>query len=361
MLAVASLRARGWWRPKLVRRLAVIFAVAFALAATFLPRDHSSPNPLARAFARVPGADWAELQRFGNELLFRFGYTDAAMAIIAEHPISGIGVGAFHAVAPEYIFRETSRVPTADNAQNWWRHQLAELGIVGALPAIAFTVLLLLRLRGGDGFNPPVASGLRGVIVGVAAASLLGVPTQHPATWLSFIVIVFWFMAIVEPPDPTVRRSMGAFGAAVLAIPALVVAGGLSLSARDELRPAHRAMRAGLPYSWGLSPPEGLAPEGEVRQVAAEALWVIRGNGDAVRMTFWALHPDVQDNPVSLRVSVDDDTVISHVFEAAEPFHTTVTLPNASFATLRFEVTRTRGRNAGLLMATRRVPARLTR
>ena len=53
-----------------------------------------------------------------NELLWeRFGYGPAAIEMIKEHPIEGVGVGTFHALS--YDFGKAARVtiPQPDNAQ----------------------------------------------------------------------------------------------------------------------------------------------------------------------------------------------------------------------------------------------------
>ena len=66
-----------------------------------------------------------------NELLWeRFGYGPAAIQMVNEHPIDGVGVGTFHSLSHDFgkIARSHHRQP--DNAQNWFRHNIAELGIV---------------------------------------------------------------------------------------------------------------------------------------------------------------------------------------------------------------------------------------
>ena len=64
-----------------------------------------------------------------NCLWERFGYGPAAIEMIKEHPIDGVGVGMFHALVVR--FRQAARLLPcrADNAQNWFRHVFAELGL----------------------------------------------------------------------------------------------------------------------------------------------------------------------------------------------------------------------------------------
>ena len=74
-----------------------------------------------------------------NELLWeRFGYGPAAIEMVMEHPIDGVGIGVFHTVVHDFAtlrgYTGEDAIPT-DNAQNWFRHNIAELGIIGSIPA----------------------------------------------------------------------------------------------------------------------------------------------------------------------------------------------------------------------------------
>src|SRR5690606_16003058 len=201
----------------------------------------------------------AEMRRFADELWNRFGYGKAAAQMIADHPLTGVGIGAFHVVAPDYIYNDTGRVLAPGNAQNWWRHQLAALGLLGAAPSILLSLLIvaLLRQPGNADYPTGVSTILRTVLAGVGIVSLVGVPTQHPATWLSFAT-VFFFLAAASAPRRAVAGDTPARGwlAAACAV-ALAVSVGQAISARGDLRVPFRAANVGMAYSYGVSPPEG--------------------------------------------------------------------------------------------------------
>ena len=81
-----------------------------------------------------------------NELLWeRFGYGPAAIQMIKEHPIDGVGVGMFHTLVMDFAATRGYFIPT-DNAQNWFRHILAEFGVVGAIPMFWWCGVLLALL-----------------------------------------------------------------------------------------------------------------------------------------------------------------------------------------------------------------------
>ena len=65
--------------------------------------------------------------------------------MIGEHPLLGVGVGSFHLLTADYgalTGYEGHLVP--DNAQNWFRHQLAEFGILGGLGWITWVAMFVV-------------------------------------------------------------------------------------------------------------------------------------------------------------------------------------------------------------------------
>ena len=122
-------------------------------------------GPLARVRATLPELSRASVRGFAVEMWERNGYGKAATAMIRDVPLFGVGIGAYHSMAKDYT--ADGWLPP-DNAQNWIRHQLVELGVVGSLGWLAWIVLFgafLVRARRSD---PPGAWILRGVLVGIS-------------------------------------------------------------------------------------------------------------------------------------------------------------------------------------------------
>jgi hypothetical protein len=317
---IGLLRQRRLWHPRLGRIVAALGLALFIVAAAVIPRDFESGNPLKRAFDRVPRLEAAEIRRFVVEdLWLRFGYGQAAVDIVEDYPLTGVGVGAFYVVGPEYVYRTTGRAIASDNAQNWWRHQVAELGVLGAMPAIWASILVLLLLRGETGSDiAPTVSILRGAIVGVGIASLLGVPTQHPATWLSFATAVFWLESLHRRHTGAAAAArsggwlVGMFGLAI------AVAIGLTYTARGSLRPLARASEVGAPYWQGFSPSEGLSDYGEFRWAATEAVALLPVANRWLQLTLWAPYADVAARDVRATVKFDGREVITHIFATSD-------------------------------------------
>jgi hypothetical protein len=322
-LLIAEAQHRQLWQPRAVRFAALIGVLAFVLAAAVIPRDFESTNPLQRAFARVPPLEAGEIKRFATELWVRFGYGRAADHMVLEQPISGVGVGAFHVLAPEYIYRDTGRRVAPDNAQNWWRHQLAELGVLGAIPPLWASVLVFrLCRRGNREHQRRTATALRGTLLGLGAASLLGVPTQSPAIAISFGTLLFWLTAAVarDAAGATAARTSDRrprLAAAVLW--AVTVIGSLTLSSFGELRVPSRAVRAGVPYAYGVTPPQEVSAFGGVRWMATRAVWVMSAENRWLRLTVWAPHADPAQRPIAFSIRANQSASVAREITTAEP------------------------------------------
>jgi hypothetical protein len=350
-LVIAALRHRGLWQPRIGRLVALLGVAVFLLAAALVPRDFTSSNPLERAFARVPPFEGSEIRRFATELWVRFGYGRAADAMVLEHPISGVGVGSFHLIAPEYIYRDTGRIIPPDNAQNWWRHQVAELGVVGAIPALWMTFLVATLCRGrDDSSEEKAATPLRGVLIGLAGVSLVGVPTQSPAVTIVFGALLFWLATAAKPRDemrPTIPRTWH-----LLALLVAVVIASVALSARGTLRVPYRAMRAGVPYAYGLTAPQEVSPYGEVRWMATHALWVLPAKDRWLRLTVWAPHGDLASRPVRFDIQVNADATRSRTLLDERPSSIYIDTTRARALMLELNATRELTTGRALQIAT---------
>jgi O-antigen ligase len=134
--------------------------------------------------------------------------------MIRDYPLTGVGIGSFNWMATDYWrLIAHDRLPF-DNAQNWWRHQVVELGIAGSLALIAWSLLIawLVFTRRPPAANRVETATLRGLLIGVGLASMLGVPTQNPIALLIFFYLVARFEQLTNPrtanpriPDPGSR------------------------------------------------------------------------------------------------------------------------------------------------------------
>src|SRR5262249_54310945 len=137
-------------------------------------------------------------------------YGAIATDLFLHFPVFGTGVGSFNTLVIDYakIYNHVGSI-APDNAQNWFRHQLVEFGLLGSLGWLVWvgSCLRLLGRRAGDASFQPRARGIKAAIVGIGLASLLGMPSQHPALQITFWVFVFWCAARVGWPEPADHTS----------------------------------------------------------------------------------------------------------------------------------------------------------
>jgi hypothetical protein len=237
----------------------------------------------------------------------RGGYGPIAVRMTREFPLTGVGAGTYRILAPDYWRAMANDALPLDNAQNWWRHQIAELGVLGGALIMAFSVLVAWRVIAGHERDPDVASAstVRGLLIGLGVTSLFGMPTQNPLVLYWFLALVGWFAWLV--PDPALHRETHAreprVAWVVVAALAIAYAAGHLLLAAGALHPIQRAQRANRDYVIGAYPPEPLPAGNEFRWTGREAhfVWAAKNRFMAIRL--WAHHPDIASRPVHVTLT----------------------------------------------------------
>jgi hypothetical protein len=270
-------------------------------------------GPLSRIQRIMPAPNVASLRAFATEMWNRNGYGAAATMIIDRHPMVGIGVGSFHEMAIEFYGHNL----TPDNAQNWYRHQLAELGVVGSLGWLVFLGLFgwwVVRPHAGE---PSAAWPTRGVLVAVALVSLLGMPGQDPFVAITLWTFAAWHLAVAGRPADASPARPWAWAVATLVV--LVFAAGTAQLAAGRLRvPMRIAQAQGVAYSYGFWWPEPDAEGGELRWARREATAVVPVHGRVLELTLRA-NPDMLGTPLRVRAMVDGQPLIAATLTADAP------------------------------------------
>jgi hypothetical protein len=278
----------------------LVVLVVVLLTATASPIQRAMAIPLGRAGLA--------------ELWNRGGYGPIAVRMTRELPLTGVGAGAYRIIAPDYWRTMDNNALPLDNAQNWWRHQIAELGIFGGALIIGFSVLVGWRVMTGREGDPDVASAstVRGLLLGLGVTSFVGMPTQNPLVLYWLLALVAWFAWLVPDRPRRLSASLEAsdaqarqqrFAWIVAAGLAIAYAAGHLLLANGSLHPAQRAQRANRDYVMGAYSPEPLPGSNEFRWTGQEAqfFWAVKSRFMAVR--FWAHHPDVATRPVHVTLT----------------------------------------------------------
>jgi hypothetical protein len=331
-------KARQWLVP------AVLVGASLVLAPILL-QQMTDVGPWRRLVESLPGLSLAELWN-------RNGYGLNAGQMIREFPAFGVGIGSFHHLILDY-----SRLPGGggsipiDNAQNWYRHQLAEFGIVGSLGWILWTLMFAsFVLRAGRSQETRSAAGaVRGALIAIALVSTLGMPTQSIAVTLTFWTLAFWYVQLAggAPPSAFARDRLPIEGreAAGEPIPAstrtsrvawlvvwavaLLAVAGSAYSARHELRVPARAARFGWPYSYGWYSPE-TDSNGEFRWAGRRAVAVVDATRPWMKLTVSVNHSDIARRPVAVRVWRDREEVLAATLHGTDPITEYIAVPKES-------------------------------
>jgi O-Antigen ligase len=251
-----------------------------------------------------------------QELWTRGGYGPVATHMVRDYPLTGVGIGSFNWMAPDYWRRIANDKLPFDNAQNWWRHQVAELGLIASLPILFWSMWMawLVVTRRANGADRLETQTLRGLLIGIGAASLVGMPTQNPIVLLMFFACAARFEILTRgerSPNPESRIPMIAWAAAFLI--AVGYAGAQLVLARGPLKPLERAARTNRDYIIGTYPSEQL-PQGQFRWTRRRATFALAAQSTHLMIRYHVEHPDVGTHPVRLRIATPCQTIVDRVF-----------------------------------------------
>jgi O-antigen ligase len=178
VFGLASMWAIGHRLPRRALAVAALAAILLGTAVVAGLASRPAPGtPVARLVAALPSTSPGAVL---YELLWRRdGYGLAAAAAIKDHPLLGVGVGRFTPLSTAYHQRLTGRAIPPDNAQNLWRHTLAEQGLLGFLPLLWLTMLSLRAVLAGAAAGDDLV--LRVMVAALGLALLVGYPVQDAA------------------------------------------------------------------------------------------------------------------------------------------------------------------------------------
>lgn len=349
-LVVAAVETLRWSRLDR-RKLAggAAGAVAIAIAMVVVLQNAATHTIVQRGtLGYLPIFGDRGIAESANELLWdRFGYGPAAIAMIKEHPIEGVGAGMYHTLGYDYSRLAGRLIRAPDNAQAWWRHHLAELGLVGFVPLLWWCVVFGRQLFARAPSSDRVSTGmLRGVLVAFFIAALFGVPAQSAAIAMTFWVFAFWFALESGQLRPTAAAPWRP--PLIWAAVAIVVihVGATAVEAVGDLRPRNRAQRFDWYYRYGyvqpddVEPDPGGSPVGR-RWTMKDSLAVIKVRGKALKFAASVDHPDAIDKPVHARIWADSNLVFEGDVRRGAPLLLTIpATPGRTHLVLETEIDR---------------------
>lgn len=344
--AVESIRAT---RFDARRALAVGGGIVVLAASTVVTLQRASTHTVIQrgTLNYVPFYGDRSIAASANELLWeRFGYGPAAIQMVQEHPIAGVGIGSFHTLVRDFgrlRGYDGERALAPDNAQQWFRHTLAELGVIGIVPVVWWCVLLawLMFRPGGDRLSTGL---IRGALLGFAVASIFGMPAQSAAVLITFWTFVFWLLSERgDVPVPSVR-AWSRLAVTATTILLVVHAATTMVDARGELWPRNRSVRFGWFYKYGMSelePDPGGNPVARRWTVMPRSLAMVPVNGRILKFVAWIDHPDGDERPVKTKVWADGRLVFDGEIRRSAPlFMDIAATPGRTHLILETEIDR---------------------
>jgi multisubunit Na+/H+ antiporter MnhC subunit len=253
-LIVSAFVGAAFWKESRGRtRAAGIAAAVAAIAVVGVFSAANVVGPLQRIRQMVPSLDAASLGAVARELWNRNGYGAIGTVMIHDHPLFGIGVGGFNFMQADFARVHGLPILPPDNAQNWYRQQLAELGVFGSAGWVWFAAAFGLFLLRGTNRDSP-AHVARGMVLAFAAISLLGMPGQEVPASMTFWLAAFWNVFLADPDRSSGLSSRRTWLPLVAAV--ALFATGTAWIAATSLRVPARAQRFGFPYSYGFYNPK---------------------------------------------------------------------------------------------------------
>jgi len=322
---IAGLAAALWKsNSQQARRALRIAVLAGAAAVIVLVISGKASGPLGRLFERPE-----ESSSIVETLWNRGGYGTIAMRMLREFPLTGVGIGGYHVIAPDYWRVMTDRQLPFDNAQNWWRHVAAEFGALGGAAVLIWSMVMAWRVVAGRARAEewPTSVVLRSLVIGIGVCSLLGIPTQTPIVLLSFFLLIAWLAVLLREPDAPLLASRRSLAWATVTVLAVAAAGVDIALAKGPLSLAARAVRGHRDYVTGAYAPEGIPGSGQFRWTRREARFILQERTPWVVMHVWVHHPDVSRDPVRVTIATPCGVLVERTLNSTDPLSIGLELP----------------------------------
>jgi len=321
-------------RARLVAAGAVA-AVLLVAAIAWLP---ATTGPLPRLRGMAPTWSVASMTGFVREMWDRNGYGATATELARAFPYFGVGIGSFHILVFDYHYEATHVVLPPDNAQNWYRHQFVENCVVGSIGWILWVAMFgwfVLRTR-APASRRFSATIVKGIVIGLAVVSLVGIPTQTISVSIALCTFAFWYTVLAgganQTDTPIAAPRLGAPIWAAVWIVGVAAAAGTLHTARTELRVPARAARFGYTYFYGFSDVEPALDVSRRSAVWAtrHAVAVLTAPTRWVKLTVSVDRLNLAKGPVNVKVACDNAVIIDTQVSDVRPITRYVAMRNGN-------------------------------
>ncbi|HUU35335.1 MAG TPA: hypothetical protein VMW48_14825, partial [Vicinamibacterales bacterium] len=189
-----------------------------------------------------------------------------------------------------------------DNAQNWWRQQLADLGVIGgAAPLLCSVLALVAVLRAWR--RSPAAAAHAAPLMALGLMAAVSPATQHPTMQaLVGLLVARGVVPSDGTPGDTPPAALSRWSGRIAWTVALACGLGLAVEGWTAFRPPDRAARFHFTYNYGLFEPVQ-TPVGNGRRSAQHMVAVFPPGGSVLVARVVLPHDDIAQSPVVVTVS----------------------------------------------------------
>ena len=282
-------------------------------------------------------------------------FTILSFKMMAEAPLSGLGMASFHTLANDYgrKYGMADSLPF-DSALNWYLQQMTEYGLIGSLGWIAWIVVCMrtVLLVPAAAEQRVQTRTLQAVVFGFGVASCFNVTAKNPEVVLTFWTFVFWLSGYVSPAAPSNQPAPSARSAPAQMTWLFLIGVGLAYAlaqtytSTTQLRVPDRARMADWDYEYGFSAWKTDPQLGSFRWIGAKAVSVLPVSGEVLRFQVSAVSAAGQPAaPLQVKIWRDHNLVQDFVIDAqrsdAEPVSCEIVVePDTPRTVLQFAVSR---------------------
>lgn len=272
---------------------------------------------------------------------FRYFYWEMAANMAVEHPASGVGPGAYVIELPDYLHRFGTGFFIVDHTGNYYLQVLAELGFPGLI-AMLFLFYLIIKktsayyaFKRKAGFSKKDDRLLMGILIslGIAFISLIfGPHTNFTSIALTFWLVIAFMLSSVKINQLGMSQRMDerkniARPLSLSASPGfdwrqkisysvilLTFFAGFMLSSYTSLSINYKQTVYEFENEYGFY--QEFEEDGRnYRWTAQEASRVVQKRGESMVIPMRAPNPDIEEEPLGVRVYVDNSLMGSLWFE----------------------------------------------
>jgi hypothetical protein len=240
----------------------------------------------------------------------RYSYFWAmAVQMIKDYPGSGVGIGSYIIELPNYAHLHKHKLRVSDSAENYFFQVGSESGLLGLFCVfwIFWEIFKQMGKTFKDNLKEPgwnvLVAGLCGGLV-----SLFAIFFFHTFIGSFEIIYTFWLFAGLvfilgthsERPKEKARPGRGLMFLFVLII--IVFGSSLLWNATHSLSLKHRTELLALKQDFGLYQPEKTEDGREFRWTREYGGLTVKIEKPVVEIPLLASHPDIQSNPVNVKI-----------------------------------------------------------